>query len=57
MAEALKGLPEHSLERPPGIVEHRINRQTGLIASDYNPDAMFEKFDDPTPLDATTRYR
>ena len=44
MAEALKGLPEHSLERPPGIVEHRINRQTGLIASDYNPDAMFEKF-------------
>jgi penicillin-binding protein 1A len=44
MAEALKGLPEHSLERPSGIVEHRINRQTGLIASDYNPDAIFEKF-------------
>ena len=44
MAEALDGLPEHSLERPPGIVEHRINRQTGLIASDYNPNAMFEKF-------------
>ena len=44
MAEALAGLPEHSLERPPGIVEQRINRQTGLIASDYNPDAIFEKF-------------
>ena len=44
MAEALDGLPEHSLERPPGIVEHRINRETGLIASDYNPDAIFEKF-------------
>jgi penicillin-binding protein 1A len=44
MAEALDGLPEHSLERPPGIVEHRINKQTGLIASDYNPDAIFEKF-------------
>jgi penicillin-binding protein 1A len=44
MAEALAGLPEHSLERPPGIVEHRINRQTGLLASDYNPDAIFEKF-------------
>jgi penicillin-binding protein 1A len=45
MAEALAGLPEHSLERPPGIVEQRINRQTGLIASDYNPDAIFEKFE------------
>jgi penicillin-binding protein 1A len=44
MAEALKGLPEHSLERPAGIVEHRINKETGLIASDYNPDAIFEKF-------------
>jgi penicillin-binding protein 1A len=44
MAEALAGLPEHSLERPAGIVEHRINRQTGLLASDYNPDAIFEKF-------------
>jgi penicillin-binding protein 1A len=44
MAEALAGLPEHSLERPAGIVEHRINKETGLIASDYNPDAIFEKF-------------
>jgi penicillin-binding protein 1A len=44
MAEALAGLPEHTLERPPGIVEQRINRQTGLIASDYNPNAIFEKF-------------
>ncbi|HEY7672156.1 MAG TPA: PBP1A family penicillin-binding protein [Gammaproteobacteria bacterium] len=44
MAEALAGLPEHTLERPPGIVEQRINRKTGLIASDYNPNAIFEKF-------------
>jgi penicillin-binding protein 1A len=44
MAEALASLPEHTLERPPGVVEQRINRRTGLIASDYNPDAMFEKF-------------
>ena len=44
MAEALEGMPESPMERPPGIVEVRINRETGLVASDYNPDAIFEKF-------------
>ena len=44
MTAALAGLPEHAMERPPGIVEVRIDRDTGLIASDANPDAIFEKF-------------
>ena len=44
MTEALAGLPEHALRRPPGIVEVRIDRSSGLIASDANPDAIFEKF-------------
>jgi penicillin-binding protein 1A len=45
MAEALDGLPEHDMARPPGIVEVRINAQSGLIASDSNPNAIFEKFE------------
>jgi len=45
MREALGGLPEHTLARPPGIVEYRINPQNGLIASDSTANAIFEKFD------------
>jgi penicillin-binding protein 1A len=44
MAVALAGLPQHAIERPPGIVEVRIDPDTGLIASDANPDAIFEEF-------------
>jgi penicillin-binding protein 1A len=44
MAAALAGLPEHAIGRPPGIVEVRIDRDSGLIASDANPDAIFEMF-------------
>jgi len=44
MREALEGQPEHVLARPPGIVEARINPTTGLVASDANPDAIWEKF-------------
>ena len=45
MREALDGTPERSLKRPPGIVEYRINPETGLIDGDGSPDSIFEKFD------------
>jgi penicillin-binding protein 1A len=45
MAEALEGLPEHRIERPPGIVEVRIDPSTGLVASDARRDSMFEIFE------------
>ncbi|SVA74384.1 uncharacterized protein METZ01_LOCUS127238 [marine metagenome] len=32
MAEALKGLSDHILERPPGVVDVRINPETGLVS-------------------------
>jgi penicillin-binding protein 1A len=44
MREALAGMPERVLPRPPGIVEYRINPTTGLITSDRQ-DSVFEKFD------------
>ncbi|HLF12351.1 MAG TPA: penicillin-binding protein 1A [Gammaproteobacteria bacterium] len=45
MAEALDSLPEHEVERPPGIIEMRINPESGLIASDANRNSIFEKFE------------
>jgi penicillin-binding protein 1A len=45
MREALLRVPERALSRPPGIIEHRINPQSGLIASDCTRDSVFEKFD------------
>jgi penicillin-binding protein 1A len=45
MREALLEVPERTMPRPPGIIEHRINPQTGLIASDCTRDSAFEKFD------------
>jgi penicillin-binding protein 1A len=44
MAEALGGQPERTLARPTGIVDLRINPQSGLVASDENPNAVWEKF-------------
>ncbi len=44
MAEALDGQPPHSLERPIGIVDVRINPANGLVASDLTRNAVFEKF-------------
>lgn len=44
MAEALDGVPETPFRVPPGIIEHRINPQTGLIASDANRNAVLEVF-------------
>ena len=32
MAEALEGLSDHMLERPPGVVDVRINPETGLVS-------------------------
>jgi penicillin-binding protein 1A len=45
MREALDGMPEHLPKRPPGIVEYRINSETGHIACDGAPNTIFEKFD------------
>jgi penicillin-binding protein 1A len=45
MREALAGLPERALARPPGIVEYRINPTNGLVANDSTTNSIFEKFD------------
>ena len=45
MREALANEPEHTLPRPVGIVEYRINPTSGLIANDATRDTVFEKFD------------
>lgn len=43
MDEALDGVPENSMQRPPGIVDVRINPETGLVTSDTR-NSVFEKF-------------
>ncbi len=43
MEEALDGLPEHTMQRPPGIVDVRINPDTGLVTND-TANSVFEKF-------------
>jgi penicillin-binding protein 1A len=43
MSEALDGMPLHAMERPPGIVDVRINPNTGLVASTRDS-SIFEKF-------------
>ena len=45
MREALSGTTEQRPKRPRGIVEFRINPETGLIADDRTPNTVFEKFD------------
>jgi penicillin-binding protein 1A len=45
MREGLAETAEQRPRRPLGIVEHRINPDSGLIASDGAPNAIFEKFD------------
>lgn len=44
MSTALKGKPESRRARPPGIVEVRINPETGKRAKIGDPDAIFEIF-------------
>ena len=44
MREALKGLPERSLQRPPGLVTVRIDPETGLLARSTQSNVIFETF-------------
>ena len=43
MREALDGRPPHTMVRPPGIVDVRINPDTGRVASTRDG-SIFEKF-------------
>jgi len=44
MREALKGMPEKQLQRPEGLVEVKINEETGELAAPGDPRAIFETF-------------
>lgn len=44
MREALKGMPEKQLQRPEGLVEARINADSGELAAPGDPRAIFETF-------------
>lgn len=44
MREALRGVPEHPLDRPPGLVTVRIDPATGLLAKSAQSDGIFETF-------------
>ena len=44
MRVALEGMPESIMERPEGLVNVRIDPETGQLANASNPDAIFEVF-------------
>jgi len=44
MREALKGMPEKQLKRPEGLVEARINADSGELAAPGDPRGIFETF-------------
>jgi len=44
MREALKALPQHVRPRPEGVIELPISRETGLLATADDPDAVSELF-------------
>ncbi|MBF0470371.1 MAG: penicillin-binding protein 1A [Gammaproteobacteria bacterium] len=44
MRVALEGMPEATMEQPPGMVTLRIDKERGTIASADNPDAILEIF-------------
>ena len=44
MREALRGLPEHRLPMPEGLVTARVSRTTGAPTGPDDPDAVFEYF-------------
>jgi penicillin-binding protein 1A len=44
MREALRGLPNHQMPQPEGIVSVRIDAQTGEYATSASVDALFELF-------------
>jgi penicillin-binding protein 1A len=48
MRIALQDIPEDMLERPPGLVNVRIDPYTGHLARVDNPDAIFEVFQSGT---------
>jgi penicillin-binding protein 1A len=43
MSEAMQGVSHHTLEQPPGIIDVRINPESGLVAA-RNEGSVFEKF-------------
>ncbi|MFA5938347.1 MAG: penicillin-binding protein 1A [Sinimarinibacterium sp.] len=60
MRVALKDLPEETLPRPPGLVEVRINPNSGRLAASGDPAAIFEIVPQdriPEADDAGTRRR
>jgi len=44
MRAALQGVPDHSLEQPPGLVTVRIDPNTGQLADSKDRNAIFETF-------------
>jgi penicillin-binding protein 1A len=44
MRIALRGVPEHQMRMPDGIINQRINRKTGCPARAGEPNAIFEVF-------------
>ncbi len=46
MREALKDVPETERPRPPGLVDIRIDRNTGMLAAGGDPDAIMEVVQD-----------
>ncbi len=44
MREALRGMPEQPLNRPPGLVTVRIDPETGLLAASNQSNGIFETF-------------
>jgi penicillin-binding protein 1A len=44
MREALRGTPEHPLDRPPGLVTVRIDPASGLLARSSQSNGIFETF-------------
>lgn len=44
MSEALRGVPQHPLQQPAGLVTARIDAETGEFTTGANPNAIFEVF-------------
>lgn len=44
MREALKGMPETEMQKPDGLVNVRINAETGELANDGDQNVVFEMF-------------
>ena len=60
MREALQGVPEKPLVRPDGLVNVKVNAETGEAATDTDMDTVFEIFrseEAPQPGDSTANQR